>query len=170
MVTKIKRKLRKDGQPRQKPGPKPKPIVQRLGPAPLATRGRRRLSTLSYQASEDPAERMNDMAVQEALDACKHAYQEMATKLLGFETSAEKVAEAFKDIDGTISSDLKDRYNLAERMACTAYRCALPTLRPGPARQAFVACVAQGVALDVFTGKVGSQLLYAAQVCSSSRG
>jgi hypothetical protein len=52
-------------------------------------------------------------------------------------------------------------------MCATAYRCALPTLKASNA-QAYIACVAQGVALDVFTGRQGSQLLYAAQVCSGA--
>jgi hypothetical protein len=52
----------------------------------------------------------------------------------------------------------------ALRMACVAYKLAMPKLDTLPAIKACIACIAQGVTLEVFTGRDASQLLYAAQV------
>ena len=52
----------------------------------------------------------------------------------------------------------------ALRMACVAYKLAMPKLDSLPAIRAHIAAVAQGVTLEVFTGRDASQLLYAAQV------
>jgi len=65
-------------------------------------------------------------------------------------------------------------YNLAKqkglqapkalRMASVAYKLAMPKMDSLPTIGAYVACIAQGIQLEVFDGRDGSQLLYAAQV------
>jgi len=55
----------------------------------------------------------------------------------------------------------------AVRMASVAYKLALPTMDTLPAIRAAIACIAHGVSLEVFDGRDGSQLLYAAQVAMS---
>jgi hypothetical protein len=57
--------------------------------------------------------------------------------------------------------------NNALRMACVAYKLAMPKMDSLPAIRAYIACVAQGIQLEVFDGRDGSQLLYAAQVAIS---
>ncbi|WP_058186803.1 hypothetical protein [Terracidiphilus gabretensis] len=52
----------------------------------------------------------------------------------------------------------------ALRMAQVAYKLALPKMDSRAAIKAHIAAVAQGIALEVFNGRDGSQLLYAAQV------
>jgi len=52
----------------------------------------------------------------------------------------------------------------AARLAAVAYKLAMPKLDNLPAIKACIACIAQGVTLEVFTGRDASQLLYAAQV------
>jgi hypothetical protein len=55
----------------------------------------------------------------------------------------------------------------ALRMASVAYKLAMPKMDGLPAIRASIACIAQGVTLEVFDGRDGSQLLYAAQVALS---
>lgn len=55
----------------------------------------------------------------------------------------------------------------ALRMASVAYKLAMPKMDSLPAIRAAIACIAQGIALEVFDGRDGSQLLYAAQVALS---
>lgn len=52
----------------------------------------------------------------------------------------------------------------AIRMAAVAYKLAMPKMDALPGIKAAIACIAQGIALEVFDGRDGSQLLYAAQV------
>ena len=52
----------------------------------------------------------------------------------------------------------------ALRMAQVAYKLAMPRMDSRAAIKAHIAAVAQGIALEVFNGRDGSQLLYAAQV------
>ena len=52
----------------------------------------------------------------------------------------------------------------AARMAAVAYKLAMPKMDSLPAIRAAIACIAQGITLEVFDGRDGSQLLYAAQV------
>lgn len=52
----------------------------------------------------------------------------------------------------------------ALRMASVAYKLAMPKMDSLPTIRAAIACIAQGIALEVFDGRDGSQLLYAAQV------
>ena len=57
--------------------------------------------------------------------------------------------------------------NKALRMASVAYKLAMPKMDSLPTIRAYVACIAQGIQLEVFDGRDGSQLLYAAQVALS---
>jgi hypothetical protein len=52
----------------------------------------------------------------------------------------------------------------ALRMAAVSYKLAMPRMDSLPGIKAAIACIAQGIALEVFDGRDGSQLLYAAQV------
>jgi hypothetical protein len=56
----------------------------------------------------------------------------------------------------------------ALRMASVACKLAMPKMDNLPAIRAAIACVAQGITLEVFDGRDGSQLLYAAQVAMST--
>lgn len=49
-------------------------------------------------------------------------------------------------------------------MASVAYKLAMPKMHDLPSIRAAIACIAQGITLEVFDGRDGSQLLYAAQV------
>ena len=55
----------------------------------------------------------------------------------------------------------------ALRMASVAYKLAMPKMDSLPTIKAAIACIAQGIQLEVFDGRDGSQLLYAAQVALS---
>jgi hypothetical protein len=55
----------------------------------------------------------------------------------------------------------------ALRMAQVAYKLAMPKLDSLPSIRATIAAIAQGIQLEVFDGRDGSQLLYAAQVALS---
>jgi hypothetical protein len=55
----------------------------------------------------------------------------------------------------------------AQRMAAVAYKIAMPRMNSLTNIKAAVACVAQGIQLEVFDGRDGSQMLYAAQVAIS---
>jgi hypothetical protein len=55
----------------------------------------------------------------------------------------------------------------AQRMAAVAYKIAMPRMTNLTSIKAAVACVAQGIQLEVFDGRDGSQMLYAAQVAIS---
>ena len=56
----------------------------------------------------------------------------------------------------------------ALRMAQVAYKLAMPKMDSLPSIRAAIACIAQGIQLEVFDGRDGSQLLYAAQVALST--
>jgi hypothetical protein len=56
----------------------------------------------------------------------------------------------------------------ALRMASVAYKLAMPRMDSLTAIRAAIACIAQGISLEVFDGRDGSQLLYAAQVAMST--
>ncbi len=53
------------------------------------------------------------------------------------------------------------------RMAAVAYKLAMPQMDSLPSIRAAISCIAQGITLEVFDGRDGSQLLYAAQVALS---
>jgi len=153
---KEKQKLRKDGQPRQNPAQSPNstPGNKRLAdPRPGRSRGR----PLSVVDSSNWPGRDATLTVDEATEQCNKAYGDTAAMML----------KSYKLAPG--ARPTPDQAKQMATMCATAYRCALPTLKASNA-QAYIACVAQGVALDVFTGRQGSQLLYAAQVCSGAAG
>ncbi|HTB95791.1 MAG TPA: hypothetical protein VK716_02185 [Terracidiphilus sp.] len=52
----------------------------------------------------------------------------------------------------------------ALRMASVAYKLAMPKMDDLASIRAAIACIAHGIQLEVFDGRDGSQLLYAAQV------
>ena len=54
------------------------------------------------------------------------------------------------------------------RMASVAYKLAMPKMDTKPGIRAAIACIAQGIQLEVFDGRDGSQLLYAAQAAMST--
>ena len=56
----------------------------------------------------------------------------------------------------------------AVEAAARAYRTAMPALSSQENIRDFIACVAQGILLDVFAGADSSRLLYAAQVANSA--
>jgi len=60
------------------------------------------------------------------------------------------------------------RTNRAEKTAAKAYREAMPLLSGSENIRNFIACVAQGLLLKVFTAPESTQLLYAAQVANSA--
>ncbi|MFY9853859.1 MAG: hypothetical protein WAK26_08295 [Terracidiphilus sp.] len=55
----------------------------------------------------------------------------------------------------------------ALRMACVAYKLAMPQMDTLPGIRGAITCIAHGITLEVFDGRDGSQLLYAAQVALS---
>jgi len=55
----------------------------------------------------------------------------------------------------------------ARLAAKTAYRLAMPVMDTKEGIRAYIACVAQGMNLEVFGGAEASQMLYAAQVALS---
>lgn len=152
-----KSKLRKDGQPRQKPGPKPKtkPLeVARLGPSIRRIQGAT-AQRLEIVDSHLWPGREASPTVESAMEQCSKAYSDCASMML----------QNYKLKPGELPTPAQAKQT--KEMCAVAYRCALPTLKAANV-QAYIACVAQGVSLDVFTGRQGSQLLYAAQVSASS--
>jgi hypothetical protein len=143
-------KLRKDGQPRRKPGPKPKLRIQ-ASEVPLENTPKL-LKKWTRALGPPPG----TVTIEEALKRCEEAYgQTQATWMR---------AHGIKPDGPPPAEELMQRIAAA---ACQAYVGALPHLSAANA-SAYVACVARGVALDVFTGKQASQLLYAAQVAASA--
>ena len=55
----------------------------------------------------------------------------------------------------------------ALRMAAVAYKLAMPKMDTLASIRSAICCIAQGIQLEVFDGRDGSQLLYAAQVALS---
>lgn len=103
-------------------------------------------STLAIHAeATNPPPRDRTSRIEKAVNLCKaewsHAYQ----------VGKEKGLQSTK----------------ALRMASVAYKLAMPKMDSLPAVKAVIACIAQGIALEVFDGRDGSQLLYAAQVALS---
>ncbi len=100
--------------------------------------------TLDLEAgAAPPRDRTNrtDKAMTECKEAWSHAYEVAEAKGL----SAPK----------------------ALRMACVAYKLAMPKMDSLPTIRASISCIVQGITLEVFDGRDGSQLLYAAQVALS---
>lgn len=82
----------------------------------------------------------------------------MAKALKAYTSECEK----FK---ATSRSQTDRKENIGK--ACIHYRLAMPAMESYESIHAYIACVAQGIALGIFTGRDGSQLLYAAQVAIS---
>lgn len=62
----------------------------------------------------------------------------------------------------------KGEHPLKGKLAAkTAFRLAMPVMETREDIRAYIACVAQGLNLEVFTGRDASQMLYAAQVALS---
>jgi hypothetical protein len=95
---------------------------------------------IDLQASAMPRDRTN--RTDRALVECKEAWA------CAFAVAQEKGLAATKGL----------------RMASVAYKLAMPKMDGIPAIKAAIACIAQGIQLEVFDGRDGSQLLYAAQV------
>lgn len=83
---------------------------------------------------------------EKAMSACKHAWTD------AYNTAKTKGLPATK----------------AARMAAVAYKLAMPKMTTLPTIRAYISCIAQGIQLEVFDGRDGSQLLYAAQVALST--
>jgi hypothetical protein len=96
-----------------------------------------------HAASAPPRDRTS--RTDRALSACKDAWTQ------AYELAQSKGLPASK----------------ALRMATVAYKLAMPHLDSLPAIRAAISCIAQGINLEVFDGRDGSQLLYAAQVALS---
>ncbi len=82
-------------------------------------------------------------------------------------TKATKAAEACKEAWRQAYATAQEKGLAAPkalRMAAVAYKLAMPKMDSLPAVRAAIACIAQGIQLEVFDGRDGSQLLYAAQV------
>ena len=107
-----------------------------------------RLALIAYPhilhaVAEPPRDRTSraDRALSACKDAWSHAYQ--------------------------IAHDKGLAANAALRMASVANKLAMPKMDSLPTIRASIACIAQGIVLEVFDGRDGSQLLYAAQVALS---
>ena len=107
-----------------------------------------RLALIAYPhilhaVAEPPRDRTSraDRALSACKDAWSHAYQ--------------------------IAHDKGLSANAALRMASVAYKLAMPKMDSLPTIRASIACIAQGIVLEVFDGRDGSQLFYAAQVALS---
>ncbi len=96
-----------------------------------------------HAAAAPPRDRTS--RIEKALDECKDAW----TK--AYSVGLEKGLPASKAI----------------RMAAVAYKLAMPKMDSLPSIKASIATIAQGIRLEVFDGRDGSQLLYAAQVAMS---
>jgi hypothetical protein len=91
-------------------------------------------------------------------------------------TPRDRTSRVQKAID-LCTNEWKQAYDLAQskglqsakaiRMATVAYKLAIPTMDSLPAIRAAIACIAQGINLEVFNGRDASQLLYSAQVALS---
>lgn len=76
-----------------------------------------------------------------------------------------------RNVKHVIDALNKHPINTSEEGKKLSYKLALPGLGSVPEIKAFIGHVAQGIALGIFTGREGSQLLYAAQVAlGASRG
>lgn len=91
---------------------------------------------------------MKQSTINAAMSKTLKAYTDICNKLAGKPYSS-------KDEKATISR------------AAVHYRLAMPSMETYEGIHAYIACVAQGIALGIFNGRDGSQLLYAAQVAIS---
>ena len=89
----------------------------------------------------------------------------------GDNTSRSKSINECKDRWSTAYTVAQNKGFTAQkalRMASVAYKLAMPRMDTKPGIRAAIACIAQGIQLEVFDGRDGSQLLYAAQVALST--
>ena len=100
-----------------------------------------RVFQLAAAAGQAPPRDRTPVTIR-AMDHCKDEWQR------AFDVAIEKGQPAAK----------------ALRMAAVAYKLAMPKMRDLPTIRAYISCIAQGIQLEVFEGRDGSQLLYAAQV------
>lgn len=95
------------------------------------------------------------LAIDAAIERCERAY----TGIVG------PYFEACEGMEKGLTVEQREKgLDLGRKAFCGA----LPRLQAGIELQCFIACVAKGCALGVFNGREGSQLLYAAQICSSA--
>lgn len=90
-----------------------------------------------------------------AMQRCSEVYGDTAAdylRMVGF--------EKFEDLS-------PDEAKTMHACASSQYRLAMPVLKPENVK-CYIACVAQGVSLEVFNGREASQLLYAAQVMTGA--
>jgi hypothetical protein len=95
------------------------------------------------------------------------------TRPINLLAAAERVSRTGKAVEHC-QAEWSRAYELAKekglsaqkalRMASVAYKLAMPKMDTITSIRAAIACIANGVALEVFDGRDGSQLLYAAQV------
>lgn len=85
-------------------------------------------------------------------------------------TAAERCTAAFRSTyDDSMSKGTTEAHRLKARMqADKAYELAMPSLDTRANIRAYIACVARGLQLRVFTTKQAQQLLYVAQVALSA--
>ena len=87
----------------------------------------------------------------------------------------DRTSRTTKNPGASLKSEWTRAYDLAQekgqpaakalRMAQVAYKLAMPRMESLPSIRAYIAAIAQGILhLEVFDGRDGSQLLYAAQV------
>ncbi|MGA3346185.1 MAG: hypothetical protein ABSC76_15090 [Terracidiphilus sp.] len=104
-----------------------------------------RLNRLTIRAQGEPPRDRTTRACK-ACQVCEQAWRD------AYDTATAKGLNASK----------------ALRMASVGYKLAMPKMDTMPAIRAAIACIAQGIQLEVFDGRDGSQLLYAAQVAMST--
>ncbi|MGO9940859.1 MAG: hypothetical protein ACLPH3_24630 [Terracidiphilus sp.] len=82
----------------------------------------------------------------------------------------EAMERAYRAVLSTCGNNEPEfkRVDRAEKTAVKAYREAMPPLSGCENIRNFIACVAQGLLLDVFSGSESTRLLYAAQVANSA--
>lgn len=80
--------------------------------------------------------------------------------------TVEQCASAWSEAYGqALENHLPETQAL--RMAAVAYKLQIPKMDSFASTKCALACIAHGIALEVFSGAEASQLLYAAQVAAS---
>jgi hypothetical protein len=96
----------------------------------------------------------------EHLDTYPPAALETTAKNMKRCLHAAAAAGAMADQEGRSETERR-------KLATMAYRLNMPAMTDMASIQAYIGCVAQGIAVGIFTNHDGSQLLYAAQVAMS---
>lgn len=104
------------------------------------------------------------------------AHKQLLAIQAGAEPPRDRTTRAAKAVE-RCKAEWSSAYELAKakglaapkalRMASVAYKLAMPQMDSLPGIRAAITCIAQGISLEVFDGRDGSQLLYAAQVALS---